>query len=674
VPKISQFPSGGVAQNTDLIPVVRNGGDYTITGYNLASLASYGQAYVGTFTATAGQTVFTLPASPGSLANLAISVDGAVMVPSTDYTWTTPTTLTFTTGLSSGQTVLYRYTTSVPVGTAIAGGVNGQLLYNNSGIVNGTTIGGDATLVATTGVLTVTKTNGVAFAASATTDTTNAANISSGTLPSARISGAYNGITYTQGGTGATSRTVTSKLQESVSVLDFGADPTGVADSTSAIQAAIAAGRGKRIYLPKGTYKTTSPIVINSVVSSSATPFIMYGDGFDANGGSNGTSINYSGSSDAIQITNTGGVDTYIGLEDFGVFGDGVNASGGHGINVNNCANVRLRRMWIQGHRNAGVYFYQCYGASIEDSYIFKNRIYGVYANQAWNLGNIRRCKLYSNGLIWTQFTANLSLAGGTNYNLGVVIEDTDVSYAGAGLTWYSIANGGLTNIVVSGGTATATAPNHGRTTGDQVYVTGATVATNLNSTYGATITVTGTNTFTFTTSAANGTYNESTLRIGPYAAGMIMVATHGAVIGLYSEDGAGPAAYLGSDVQGFEFKGGYFQGSVGSGLIVLDNCSNGKLGAMQFNGANAGIFAGLTTRPHGVDIQSSINYSSSAATTYSSYKLLDGTYYGTAAPGSGTWTVGTYIKQATPVVGNPKGWYCTVSGTPGTWVSEGNL
>ena len=220
MPKISQFPSGGVAQNTDLIPIVRSGGDYTITGYNLASLASYGQAYVGTFTATAGQTVFTLPASPGSLANLSISVDGSTMVPGTDYTWTTPTTLTFTTGLSSGQTVLYRYTTSVPVGTSLAGGINGQLQYNNSGVLNGTTIGGDATLVATTGVLTVTKTNGVAFAASATTNTTVTGN-----------------ITYTQGGTGATSRTVTSKLQESVSIVDFGA-VTGGTDCGSALQAA----------------------------------------------------------------------------------------------------------------------------------------------------------------------------------------------------------------------------------------------------------------------------------------------------------------------------------------------------------------------------------------------------------------------------------------------------
>jgi hypothetical protein len=46
----------------------------------------------------------------------------------------------------------------------------------------------------------------------------------------------------------------------------------------------------------------------------------------------------------------------------------------------------------------------------------------------------------------------------------------------------------------------------------------------------------------------------------------------------------------------------------------------------------------------------------------------------GTAAPTTGTWAQGDYMRNSSPAVGQPKGWICTVSGTPGTWVSEGNL
>ena len=43
-------------------------------------------------------------------------------------------------------------------------------------------------------------------------------------------------------------------------------------------------------------------------------------------------------------------------------------------------------------------------------------------------------------------------------------------------------------------------------------------------------------------------------------------------------------------------------------------------------------------------------------------------------APTTGTWVVGDRVTNTAPAVGSPKGWICTVAGTPGTWVSEGNL
>jgi hypothetical protein len=72
-------------------------------------------------------------------------------------------------------------------GATSPGGTSGQIEYNNAGAFGGFTVGGDGTLNTATGVLTITKTSNVSFAASATTDTTNAANITSGTLPLGRL-------------------------------------------------------------------------------------------------------------------------------------------------------------------------------------------------------------------------------------------------------------------------------------------------------------------------------------------------------------------------------------------------------------------------------------------------------------------------------------------------------
>lgn len=85
---------------------------------------------------------------------------------------------------------------------------------------------------------------------------------------------AINDIGFTQSGAGAVFQSVTSKLRQVVSVLDFGADPTGIADATTAFNNAIASlPNGGEIevvgtFLINGTVTAQNNITLKGVFSS----------------------------------------------------------------------------------------------------------------------------------------------------------------------------------------------------------------------------------------------------------------------------------------------------------------------------------------------------------------------------------------------------------------------
>ncbi|MGW3625302.1 discoidin domain-containing protein [Streptomyces sp. NPDC000880] len=130
----------------------------------------------------------------------------------------------------------------------------------------------------------------------------------------------------------------------SLSVTDYGADPSGAADSTAAFQRAVDAGQAqaKEVYIPQGTFKLTDHVVVDRVTLRGAGPWYSVLTGRHPTdrkraAGIYGKYVSGGGYSGEIRPHEAGGPSRNVTVKDFAIIGeiaervdeDQVNAIGG---------------------------------------------------------------------------------------------------------------------------------------------------------------------------------------------------------------------------------------------------------------------------------------------------------------------------------------------------------
>jgi hypothetical protein len=270
---------------------------------------------------------------------------------------------------------------------------------------------------------------------------------------------------------------VTSVLQETISVGDFGAVGDGVADDTAAIQLAVtAAGGGGAVFFPQGTYKVSvqTPIIVpdNVRIYGIGDGSVIKMTGVTHPSTSNDTEVVFSISGghvtiDHLQFLGENGVgasgyDSTIHNQSSAVFAD-VNTS--HDIVVENCYFSNLYGYSVE-HMGGGVRHYirnnrLYYNAShINDnadySYIIGNNFdhaAGIEASGSY-LTVAQNTMDYS-GLVGDDTAGALNVGGRTSvgsYGPGVrVIGNTVIDAYGSGI----VVSDGVSDSVVANNTVT---------------------------------------------------------------------------------------------------------------------------------------------------------------------------------------------------------------------------
>ena len=152
-------------------------------------------------------------------------------------------------------------------------------------------------------------------------------------------------------------RTVESKLQDVVSVKDFGAVGDGVADDTAAINAAITAAGSGCLHVPAGTYKITAPLNSGLQISN----LRITGESRDA------SILKYFGTSGTMLYLEVGS------LEDIQLLSNGTKTDGNNVSGIRVSGPSKITRCTVSNFSNAGIIVESQYASVIESCKINLN-------------------------------------------------------------------------------------------------------------------------------------------------------------------------------------------------------------------------------------------------------------------------------------------------------------
>jgi len=230
------------------------------------------------------------------------------------------------------------------------------------------------------------------------------------------------GISYAPSGTGAVTTTVQAKLQQTVSVKDFGAVGDGSTDDTAAIQAALNSGAATIVFPPTSNYYN---ITSGLLVKSNTTIF-----GY-------GATLKTTSSSVFNMLWAEGTTSAYISnVNIFGltVIGNGASTNvNGNGIGGTYCNNLTVRDCNVQNVWGQGIFL----GGGGINCCFENNTISGVYGDGIHigdqTSGQILQYVYLNNNYIYGSYDDGIGITNGA-HNVWVTNNTIDGTTGGAGI------------------------------------------------------------------------------------------------------------------------------------------------------------------------------------------------------------------------------------------------